>query len=121
LVADDEESIRTLLNWVLQQQGFRVWLAPDGREAVQIYQEQYLAIALVLLDLDMPGLNGPETAVALQPINPAVRWCFMSGGGNFNDEAGLSHGGALHFFAKPFDPFVVAQTLWDLVSGTADD
>jgi len=48
-------------------------LAPNGREAIDLYQEHSERIALVLLDVRMPGLDGPETLEALRKINPAGR------------------------------------------------
>jgi two-component system, cell cycle sensor histidine kinase and response regulator CckA len=119
LVVDDEETLRDLLNWALQRQGFVVWLAADGRDALHLYEAERMAIDLVLLDMNMPGLDGLQTIRALQQINPAMRWCFMSGGVDCEDVAGLSQGGALRFFAKPFNPSEVAQILWGLVGGSA--
>jgi DNA-binding response OmpR family regulator len=78
LVVDDEPSIRSLLAVALRQQGFCVWLAADGREAIELDRRHGPEIALVLLDVRMPGLDGPETLTVLRKINPTVMCCFMS-------------------------------------------
>src|ERR1041385_1655495 len=78
LVADDEPCIRNLLGVVLGRYGFRVWLAPHGEQAVELYCRHRSEIALVLLDVRMPVLDGPATFAALRRINPTVRCCFMS-------------------------------------------
>src|SRR5262245_55107189 len=66
LVVDDEPMIRKLLQLQLQQQGFGVLVAADGREALVLYQARRSTIALVLLDVRMPDLDGPQTLAALR-------------------------------------------------------
>src|SRR4051794_33225994 len=79
LVVDDEEMLRAMLARVLRQAGFDVRLAEDGPHAVAMYQLHHDEIAVVLLDVMLPGLDGPATLTALQEINPVVCCCFMSG------------------------------------------
>lgn len=119
LVIDDEESVRGVLRIVLRQQGFTVWSAADGQEAIELYRCQALNIHLVLLDVRMPGKDGPQTLAALQQINPHLRCCFMSGDmGNYTAE-GLLALGAVAFFRKPFRLHEVAQELRVLASNVA--
>jgi CheY-like chemotaxis protein len=57
---------------------------------------------VVLLDVDMPDLDGPETLDALRELNPEVQACFMSGdSGNYQPDD-LRKRGAAHVIAKPF-------------------
>ena len=58
LVVDDNEDIRNLLSLVLQKEGYEVFLAPNGSEALEIVKNNKLD--LVLLDVMMPGLSGLE-------------------------------------------------------------
>ena len=102
LVADDQESIRTLLSTALQGQGFVVWLAADGGEALNQYWHHRAAIDLVLLDVQMPGLDGPHTLAALRQLNPQVRCCFMSGALGLYTAEELRGLGAGGFLQKPF-------------------
>ncbi len=71
--------IRNFLRVSLWRQGFAVWLAADGQEAVELYWRHYASIDVVLLDVRMPELDGPRTLMAPLMINPALRSCFMSG------------------------------------------
>ena len=76
LVVEDEEAIRELLGLALAQFGFAFHLASGGEKAIEAYRKQ--AFDLVLMDVQMPGLDGPQTLAALKRINPAVICCFMS-------------------------------------------
>src|SRR5438034_3072922 len=79
LVVDDQMCLRHLLGIGLRQQGFAVWLAASGREALDVYQGHHETIDVVLMDVCMPGLDGPKTLVALQELDPQIRCCFISG------------------------------------------
>lgn len=101
LVLDDEELVRSLLRTSLQGSGFKVWLAATGREAIKLYREHLAAIDLVLLDVQMPDLDGPDTLVALRAINPQVKCCFLTGDmGNYSERQ-LRRMGARRVFTKP--------------------
>src|SRR5262249_8109403 len=79
LVVDDDDAVRQMLDRGLRHHGFDVWLAGSGKEAVEVYQHHRQMISLVLLDVKMPGLDGPATLGALETMNPEVRSVFMSG------------------------------------------
>ncbi len=64
---------------VVQRKGFAVWLADSGRSALEIYRERQVLVSVVLMDVRMPDLDGPQTLSAMQRINPAVACCFMTG------------------------------------------
>jgi CheY-like chemotaxis protein len=73
LVADDEAWVRGLLDIAMRREGFAVWLAANGHEVVEMYRCQRETIDAVLLDICMPGLDGPPTLAALQELNPQIR------------------------------------------------
>jgi len=79
LLVDDEESVRTLGSRMLERSGFEVLTAADGREALEIYRVRRAEIALVLLDLTMPEMDGEETFRELRRIDPNVRVVMSSG------------------------------------------
>ncbi len=79
LVADDEKVIRNIAVALLQRFGFRVITAADGVETVDIYTENAGEITLLLMDLNMPRLNGLEATERIRHINPNVPVLFMSG------------------------------------------
>jgi carbon storage regulator CsrA len=116
LVADDEPSIRGMLSVSLREQGFNVWLAADGQQALDLYERHSETIDVVLLDVRMPGRDGPRTLVALQEMNPEIRCCFMSGDLGSKAATVLQSLGAATVIRKPFHPGEVAQMLWELAT-----
>jgi CheY-like chemotaxis protein len=116
LVVDDEGALRRLLGIGLRREGFAVWLAATGREALDLYRRHREIIDTVLLDVLMPGLNGPQTLAALQELNPQIRCCFMSGDlGSYTEER-LRSLDAAAVLQKPFPLDEVAQVLRQLAS-----
>ncbi len=55
LVVDDDAGVRGVLYGWMRLQGFAVWLAADGREALELYRRHRVSIDVVLLDVRMPG------------------------------------------------------------------
>jgi CheY-like chemotaxis protein len=116
LVVDDELSVRSLLDMALRQQGFAVWQAANGNEALELYRDHCRDIALVLLDVRMPGLDGVQTLTGLQAVNPNVLCCFMSGHiGDYSQER-LVDLGAARVFAKPFRVADIVQVAQELTA-----
>jgi CheY-like chemotaxis protein len=72
-VVDDHDAVRTLVVLMLRRAGFTVQSAAHGEEALELYRERHPAIDVVLLDVQMPGLDGPATLAALQEIDPDVK------------------------------------------------
>jgi CheY-like chemotaxis protein len=102
LVVEDEEAVSRMLAVALRLYGFEARLAGCGREAIELYRQHHEQIALVLLDVQMPDLDGPQTLVQLRQINPHLRCCFMSGNtGRYSAEELLALGAA-HVLSKPF-------------------
>jgi CheY-like chemotaxis protein len=102
LVVDDDPAVRQLLALGLEHFGFAVELAGGGLEAIARVQGQGPDLDLVLLDVRMPDLDGPQTLAALRQINPRIRCCFVSGDvGNYTADELLALG-AEHLFLKPF-------------------
>jgi CheY-like chemotaxis protein len=113
LVVDDTECVREVLQAGLRPRGFDVHVARDGREAIELYHAlaQEGRSATVVLDVQMPGLDGPLVLSALRAMDPRVRAYFMTGdpGGYGVDE--LLSAGARRVFAKPIDIAEVAGEL----------
>ncbi len=79
LVADDEEAIRDITTSLLERLGFRVITAANGLETVDLYTEHAEEISVLLMDINMPRLNGLEATLRIRHINPKVPVLFMSG------------------------------------------
>jgi two-component system cell cycle sensor histidine kinase/response regulator CckA len=102
LLVDDEEIIRELGVDILEDRGYRVFSASDGREAVRIYRNRVREIDLVILDVMMPGIGGKETCLQLRAINPHVK-VLLSSGYSTNGEVGeILKQGVSGFVQKPY-------------------
>ena len=117
LVVDDEYLVRIMVQLGLERNGFDVWLASGGREAIGLYRKHRDSIAVVLLDVRMPGLDGPQTLDALRELNPGVRACFMSGDTGAYELEGLQQRGAACVIAKPFHLEDLANVLRRVMQG----
>jgi len=94
--------VRHILYVVLRKEGFTVWLAADGLEALEVFRKYHESIGIVLLDIRMPRLDGPGTLTALRQLDPEVRYCFMSGDLGQYTEANVRDSGAGPVLPKPF-------------------
>ncbi|MGA2497108.1 MAG: response regulator [Tepidisphaeraceae bacterium] len=79
LLVDDEDTLRLLGSRMLGLIGYEVLTAADGQQAVELYQSRWKDIDVVVLDLTMPRMDGEETLLALQHVNPEVRVVMTSG------------------------------------------
>jgi PAS domain S-box-containing protein len=102
LVAEDDASIRKLMEIVLESFGYTVISAKDGEEAIAKFMENRERISLVLLDMIMPKKNGKEVSKALRKVSPLVKILFASGYTmNIIKSEELTEGG-FNFIQKPF-------------------
>ena len=104
LLVEDDSNLRTLAREILTVQGYTVIEAASPLEAIRIHQSHADAIHLLLTDVVMPEMNGPQLAAQLQAGRPGMEVLFMSGytGSALALEGGGEFGGA--FLAKPFTP-----------------
>jgi two-component system cell cycle sensor histidine kinase/response regulator CckA len=79
LVADDEEGVRAIVACVLNRQGYAVTQAPDGMAALEVLEQERDAYDLVILDVDMPRLNGYEAYQRIHARQPELPVLFISG------------------------------------------
>ena len=119
LVVDDEPPLRAMLQLSLERDGFDVYLASDGRDAIELYEKHRDNIAVVLLDVRMPGLDGLQTLDALLKLNPKVQVCLMTGGTGADELETLRQRGAAYAIAKPFRLDQLANVMRQLVYSAA--
>lgn len=117
LVVDDDLFVGNLVRLGLQQNGFDVLLARNGLEAINLYRECGQKIAIVLLDVVMPGLDGVETLEAVRELNPDVLACFMTGNPGAYEAGELLERGATCVIPKPFHLDQVVEMLRLLADG----
>jgi len=104
LVVDDDETVRTVSAMILEEYGFKVLSAADGKEGLNVYKQQKDNIVLVLLDMTMPRMGGEETFREMRMIGPDVKVVLTSG---YNEQDATSHfiGKSLAgFIQKPYRP-----------------
>jgi CheY-like chemotaxis protein len=111
LIVDDDAQMRALLGIALGHYGYAVWLASSGQEAVDLYRRHEEAIDVVLLDVEMPGVNGADTLAALQKVNRQVHCCFISGDPGCYPRESLLALGAAAVLEKPFGLVDVSHAL----------
>ncbi len=102
LVADDEEVARTLARDALESHGYKVLLARDGVETVELYKEHNGSIGLVIIDMVMPRMGGRETFLKLKELNQNVKAILMTGYGRTEEANRILRSGVLGFIQKPF-------------------
>jgi CheY-like chemotaxis protein len=115
LVVDDQPDVRALFQTILQHHGFRVWLAPGGPGAIELYRQQKDRIDLLLVDVAMKEWDGPRTFKMLRKENPAAVVCFISSKSVDYSDTELLALGASKVIHKPFEAAEVAKALWELV------
>jgi two-component system, cell cycle sensor histidine kinase and response regulator CckA len=111
LVVDDEVAIRSLVQYTLEDLGYTVISAENGAQALELFDRSANEIGLVLLDIVMPVLDGPDTAVAIHSRRPDLPLLVMSG---IADDEALRRFGPVRiagFVPKPFAPDQLAQAL----------
>lgn len=122
LVVDDDDTLRTVLARELRRRGFDVYSAGSGSEAVETYRRLGGRIGLALLDVNMPGMTGPDVLAALRTIDPLVRCCFMTADARPETRSALRKAGGREVLAKPFASLAeVCETLRRLADGPRGD
>jgi CheY-like chemotaxis protein len=117
LAVDDSQLMRIMLRRALERAGFQVVLATSGHEAIELYRQYRSAIGAVLLDVQMPDVDGPGTLAALRDMDPGVRVCFVSGNsGEYLPEDLVRRGADVVFF-KPYRLADLADVVRRMVNG----
>jgi two-component system cell cycle sensor histidine kinase/response regulator CckA len=111
LVADDEEVVRTIARRILEEAGFEVIEAQDGREAVRIFEERADGIVAVLLDMTMPHLSGDEAFRQMRLISPGIRIILSSGFSEQDATSRFAGKGLTGFLQKPYRAIELLQKL----------
>jgi len=111
LVVDDEESVRLIMRSTLETFGFRVTTASDGAEAIALVQSSTGQFDLAVVDMQMPGLDGGRTIVALRHLRPDLPIVAASGLPTQQNLADSAASGVRHFLEKPFSVETLIRTV----------
>jgi two-component system nitrogen regulation response regulator NtrX len=99
MIVDDEPSIRTSLEGVLEDEGYKAIAASSGEEALKIMEEE--VPDLVFLDIWMPGIDGIETLKRMRELHPGLQVIMISGHGTIETAVSATKLGAFDFIEKP--------------------
>jgi two-component system cell cycle sensor histidine kinase/response regulator CckA len=103
LLVDDEDLFRFAAEQMLVQLGYKVITVDSGSAALEVYRDRADEIALVLLDLQMPDMDGEETFQKLRALDASVRVLLCSGFSLEQKAERLLEAGANGYLAKPFE------------------
>jgi two-component system, cell cycle sensor histidine kinase and response regulator CckA len=120
LVVDDEPMVLRLIVATLERSGHRVLAAADPEAALRIAADAAEPIDLLISDVVMPALSGPELASRIRKLQPGLPVLFVSG---FHDQAQLDGAGpgASALLHKPFSPRQLGEVTARMLSSRASD
>ena len=117
LLVEDETVVRQLVAEILETTGYTVLQAGDGPSALELLRRHAEPVELLVTDVVMPGMSGPEVAKAVTAMRPGMQVLYTSG---YTDQA-IGHHGVLEpgiaFLQKPFS----ADDLTTKVRGLLDE
>jgi PAS domain S-box-containing protein len=117
LLVEDEPALRTLVVTMLEEEGYLILQAGNGLDAIALAERHRGDIDLLLTDVVMPRMSGPELAQRLRALRPGLEVLFMSG---YNDSR-LVHRGVeeskVHLLVKPFSPDDLVHKVDELTGG----
>ncbi len=117
LVAEDNQLVRDLARTILEDSGYKVFTAEDGKEALEFLSTREEPVDLLLTDVIMPRMNGKELYLLARVVNPAMKVIFMSG---YTDNAISRHGvieEGINFIQKPFSLETLTNKVREVLRG----
>jgi len=116
LLIDDDQMVRQLLRAILEEAGYEVEEAADGRQGLDFFRQ--LPFDLVIVDIFMPNVDGLETIIEMKESHPDMKSIAISGGGLTAEMEFLSYAqtfGADRIFSKPLDMRAFMKAAEELV------
>lgn len=115
LLVDDEPAMQELGKELLEDEGYSVFVASNGEEAIDLYKKNQDKIELVILDLVMPGMDGGQVYAALKALNPRIKAFFCTGFISDQIIASLLEEQKLTAISKPFRPDQFLRTVREVL------
>ena len=110
LLVEDDDVMRKLTKKMLEQHGYQVFEAEDGKSALNVISSDHASIGVILTDVVMKGMNGPELVLRLIDSHPETKVVYMSG---YTGELVANEGieGGIRLLEKPFTRAELLKTL----------
>src|SRR5687768_15946544 len=120
LLVEDEDEVRVVARRVLVEAGYTVIEAANAAEAIEVFDRSPNAIAMLVSDVVMPGLNGHELSQILRHRAPQLRTLFVSGY-SFDARGDSSGFDDASFLPKPYDPSELARRVRSILDMASSD
>ena len=113
MIVDDSKAIRMFLSKTLKEVGYEVCVAANGREALSVFEREKAGISLVLVDWNMPEMNGLEFVQAFRsdPGHSAVMLMMVTTETEVEQMVKALEAGANEYVMKPFTKEIIADKL----------
>ena len=115
LVVEDNKTNQLIAKTLLQQIGVESILAANGKEGVELYLQYKEKIALILMDLHMPVMNGYDAAAQIRKTSPNVPIVAMTADVILGVKEKCAQSGIYHYISKPFDPDQFLQAIREVI------
>jgi CheY-like chemotaxis protein len=115
LVVEDQRIVRRIVVRTLQRSGYAVLEADNGVAALTVFAEHAGPIHLLVTDVLMPQMGGPELAARLRAVSPSLRVLYVSA---YHEDEGIRDGvfhDRVHYLPKPLSPLTLAQKVRDVL------
>jgi DNA-binding response OmpR family regulator len=116
LVVDDDAVVRKLLCRELNPYGFAVLVAESGTAAVQLVATFGATIALVVLDMGMPEMDGEQTVAMIRQLQPDLPYIIFSGWGENDAVRRMLQTGLCTYLPKPSSSVELLRNIFNILS-----
>ena len=115
LLVEDEDSIRRLMHKFLAREGYQLLAARNGEEAADLAGAYQWPIQILVTDVVMPGMTGPQLAERLKPLRPEMQVLFVSGYRHHTVEHERLWQEGVNFLPKPFPALELVRRVQQLL------
>jgi len=117
LLVDDEDMIIDVGQEILEEMGYKVFLARSGKEAIETYKKNQHDIDMVILDMIMPDMGGGEAYDRMKEVDPNVKVLLSSGYSIEGQASDILARGCNGFIQKPFSVKQLSHTIRQVLDG----